>query len=289
LITELDGNWAAYILLGLKGFIKMSEDEKLRTHVNSSGFPLQIGAAHTVQNTEGDHGWHVLSKEHAWKSELNVESGFIDLILEDRDREHLLVVECKRVQNSSWLFLHTAANTKRRQIKAWVSFKRNGNLEKLNWCEHPGDPSTVESEFCVVPGQDAKSKPMLERVASELVLATEAFALEDNGYYERKSDYLRISVPLLLTTAELKICTLSPDDISLATGEISKGHFETVPYVRFRKQLSTRTVASSMRAGNVDYNSLSRAKENTVFVVNSAYLVQFLKEFEIDERSSNEA
>jgi type III secretion system FlhB-like substrate exporter len=44
-----------------------------------------------------------------------------------------------------------------------------------------------------------------------------------------------------------------------------------------------------MRAGNVDYKSLSRAKENTVFVVNSAYLVQFLKEFEIDEASSNEA
>lgn len=261
----------------------MQDDEKLKKIVNSSGFPLQISVAHKVKETEGEHGWHVLSNEHAWKDKSSGESGFIDLIFENRDKEYLLAVECKRVQDSSWIFLQPSETVnKRRHIKAWVSYKRHDYQEKLNWHDHPGEPSSVESEFCIVPGQDSKAKPMLERIAAELVSAAESFGLEDNSYYSGLQDYLRIVVPVVVTTAELKICNFSPESISLSNGEIDDAQFKTVPYLRFRKQLSTRRVGGFSKK-KVNYSDISYAKENTVFILNSNHLIDFLKEFDIDE------
>jgi hypothetical protein len=261
----------------------MSDNDDLRKIVNSSGFPLQISIENEVRLKEGQHGWHVLSKEYSW-SDTNGNSGFIDLILEDRNKEYFLVVECKRVLNSNWIFLLPSSKERnRRHIKAWVSYKRQGNMEKLNWTDHPGDQESLESEFCVVLGQDPRSKPMLERVASDLVLATESFALEDNNYYDATSDYLRIAVPIIVTTADLKVCVLSPDDISISSGELSSADFKTVPYLRFRKQLSTRSTEDFLSSGRVDYRNITYAKENTVFIVNSNHLTDFLEKFEIEE------
>ena len=75
----------------------------LEKHVNNSGFPLQIGLAHQVKSTTSRHGWKVLYQEHSWKNES--EAGFIDLVLEDKHRTWLMNIECKRVLDTSWLFL----------------------------------------------------------------------------------------------------------------------------------------------------------------------------------------
>lgn len=262
----------------------MSDDENLRKIVNSSGFPLQISIENEVRLKESQHGWHLLSKEYSW-SDSKGNCGFIDLILEDNNKEYVLVLECKRILNSNWIFLLPSSKGKnRRHIKAWISHKKHGKIEGLSWIDHPGDPESLESEFCVVLGQDPRSKPMLERVASDLILATESFAIEDNSYYDAASDYLRIIVPVIVTTAELKVCILSPNDISINSGELASAKFTTVPYLRFRKQLSTRRAENFLNGGRVDYKSIAYAKENTVFIVNSNNLTDFLQKFGIDEQ-----
>ena len=48
-----------------------------------------------------------------------------------------------------------------------------------------------ECTFCVVPGQDKKSRPMLERIAAELIEATESLAYEDLHLFNNKNDFVR--------------------------------------------------------------------------------------------------
>src|SRR5208283_4505479 len=102
------------------------------------------------------------------------------------------------------------------------------------------DPTTPESQFCVVPGQDRKSRPMLERVASELIEATEALAYEDLNL-NTKHTFVRIYVNVIITTAELHVCSVDPSTISIETGMIEDAKFKVVPFLRFRKSLYTKT------------------------------------------------
>ena len=79
------------------------DDQKLIDAVNRSGFPLQIKTAALVEQFVERHGWRVRYSEHSWRSAND--DGFIDLVLEDRHGTGVLVVECKRVLNASWVFL----------------------------------------------------------------------------------------------------------------------------------------------------------------------------------------
>lgn len=171
----------------------MSDHSELKDIVNSSGFPLQIGIEHLVNKTTDKHGWKVLSREHSWKNTHANSSGFIDLVLINRYGTSVMVIECKRVLKSNWIFLVPSETVKdRRPIKTWITRINQSKTTHFNWIDVTGEPSTVESEFCVVLGQDAKSKPMLERVAGELVEATEGFAYEEYSFIGNQVDELRI-------------------------------------------------------------------------------------------------
>lgn len=52
-------------------------DEKLSDAVNRSGFPLQIGLEHYINETRKSHGWTVIYTEHSWKNPKDGASGFI--------------------------------------------------------------------------------------------------------------------------------------------------------------------------------------------------------------------
>jgi hypothetical protein len=256
------------------------DDEKLKQIVNSSGFPLQISIEHAVEKIK-PAGWYVATKEFSWRDDTEDFSGYIDIVLKNRNIDNTLTIECKRVKSTSWIFLCPDPKQKnRRQVKGWVTQYQAGKLINFGWNEIPGDPSCAEAEFCVVDGQDSKSKPMLERVASELVMATESFARKDREYFISKQDRSEFIVPVIVTTAELKLCCFSPENIS-PEGEISGAAFETIPYVRFRKQLSTREIDIN-KLSRGTYYEISRMKENTVFVVNSDHFISFLNDLEFD-------
>ncbi|MDO8273586.1 MAG: hypothetical protein Q7U82_16955 [Gammaproteobacteria bacterium] len=260
----------------------------MKGHVNSSGFPLQIGIGNLVNDTTDRHGWRTLYTEHAWKHPSTGEEGFIDLVLQHHSGTQYMVVECKRVKDTSWIFINENSRAKsRRHAKAFIFFKPGDEVRRFGWVDLTMEPTSAESQYCVIPGTDPKSKSLIERAASEIISSTESLAAEDKALSLNDRDDLHIYFNVLVTTATLQVCRFNSSDISIADGTIENCEFEEVPFVRLRKQLSTSVqVPEILRV--VGSEARVKAKENTVFVVNSNYLIQFLTNCEIDETHHNE-
>ncbi|MDA9982985.1 hypothetical protein N9H39_09720 [Gammaproteobacteria bacterium] len=115
---------------------------------------------------------------------------------------------------------------------------------------------------------------MLRSGAHKLIeQATEALAWEENSFRNAGGDLLRVCFSAIVTTAELKICKHEPDEIDTASGNITDMNFETVPFVRFRKTLST------YGGSNTETKSLRKVAiemQRTVFVINSTAFVDVL-------------
>lgn len=253
----------------------------MKGHVNSSGFPLQIAVANAINETNSQHGWTTRYTEHSWQNSDNGESGFIDMVVSDRYKTQFLVVECKRVKDTSWIFLLEGLTKKNwSNTKSFIFKKDSENIKKFGWYDLSVSPYTYQSQYCVIPGTGSNSQSLIERTAAELVSSTEGIALEDKLLYSRENQELRIYYNVIVTTAQLKVCHIDPSSISLKDGTLTDAEFEDVPYIRFRKQLNPIYEMPDAHFRELD---LIRAKENTVFVVNSQHLVKFLSEFEIDE------
>lgn len=223
--------------------------------------------------------------EHSWTNDLDQKSGFIDLVLQDRLKSTFLVLECKRLREATWIFMHSkgVANP-RRHAKAWVSEVDAGSQFKLfGWHDLAIDPACPEAIFCAMRGQSANDRSsLIERVGGELVSATEALANEERDLRPLSSNSTRCYFSIIVTTADLKMVTFDPSAISLADGTLADAQIIDVPFVRFRKQLATR----SERLTPDDFknqNDVAYAKQNTVFVVRADALVQFLREFEVPD------
>jgi hypothetical protein len=255
------------------------DEALLKKAVNSSGFPLQIALEALVKETYREHRWRILFSEHSWANCNTHESGFIDLILQHADRSLLLVLECKRVQNSNWVFLQGDESVNSRShAKAWCTREEEGNILKFGWFDVTVDPSTAESKFCAVWGQDAKSRPMLERLAAEVVASTEGFAIEDQPFHKGSMGYERLYFSAIVTTANLVLCNFDPSKVPVDTGEIDQAKFTRVPYLRFRKQLSTYEMPeTSWKESSAQ--DISIHKENTVFIISASALIDFLRAF----------
>jgi len=254
-------------------------------HVNSSGFPLQLGLERLVQETENEHGWHFLSREHPWQNKASGSDGFIDLIIEKDLKFEVMVIECKRVKDTSWIFLDpTKQANNNRVVNAWVN-RDNGGKVYFDWKDMAVDPASPESSYCIVAGQDSKSRPMLERTAAELIEATEALAIEEYNIENPTNIPNRIYYPVIITTAELKVCNFDPSDINIKTGELQEKNckFKTVPFIKFKKSLSQRRPNKPKFKNIMDVDSFT---ERTVIIVNSDSIVQLLKTWKLDLHSS---
>ena len=252
---------------------------------NKSGFPLQIAAANEIGRIQTKQGWKVLFTEHAWNNNYDGRNGFIDLVVKNRANTIMLVIECKRTLDASWVFLcPSQAQLNRRHCKSWISAYRAGSVEYFGWDDLQLEPTTPESEFCVVRNQ-SKDRPMLERIASETVSATEAFAGEQHTYMTSNRSHLTLYFNVILTTAKLQVVQFDPDTVSLDKGMIpGDAKVTEVPVVRFRKQLSTEPPKNTLTKVE-DARDLAQAKQNTVLIVHAELLRLFLDEFEVDNTS----
>jgi len=256
-------------------------ERKLEKFVNSSGFPFQIALQHLIESTKNDHGWEVLSHEHPWANEEAGSAGFIDLVLVENRGIQIMVVECKRVRDTYWVFLVPSARQMvRRHATCWITqkFYTKKDMEKFNWRNLNIIPDSPEAEFCIVPGQDNRSKPMLEKTAAEVIDATEALAEEEFAINKSSQEFRRLYFSVIITTADLKICRFNPEEINVNTGDIKNPTFESVPFLRFRKSLSTR---SDKRSTSETIFDVIREKERTVFVINANETANFLKAWEL--------
>lgn len=251
---------------------------ELEKIVNKSGFPLQIGIETLVQTFTDQHGWKVLYAEHSWKNPLDGRSGFVDLVLENNPQTIVLVIECKRVQDLSLIFLNPDGQVAtQRYAKAWLTRTGDGKFTHFDWYDLTLDPATPQSQYCIV----SANRLMLEHVASELVSATEAIAWEEKPIHVHRLSACRIYCSVIVTTAALKICSFKPGQISLRDGKVSASVFSDESAVRFRKQLSTLTADNATSAYETP-GPLVAARERTVFVVNAEKFIDFLSKFDID-------
>jgi hypothetical protein len=264
----------------------MPQDPELLRVANDSGFPLQIAIQHSVLANSKSHGWKVAHAEHAWMNPADGKSGFIDLVLRDRHDFASLVIECKRVRNTTWLFLNTKGSAEnRRHCKAWATYYKNGQFDAFGWFDVQIDPSTPEGHFCALRGQNTNDKnTFLERIAGELISSTEAVALEERDYRRDNTESLRMYFNVIVTTAKLAVAKFDAEHLSTTDGTLAEADFTEVPFVRVRKQFSLRpahlTSADWARHDDPDYR-----RENTVFVVRADQLNLFLQNFDIPNAS----
>ncbi|MDO8847255.1 MAG: hypothetical protein Q7W51_02555 [Coriobacteriia bacterium] len=253
------------------------------SHINSSGFPLQIGLAHAINASCHKHGWHVLHTEHGWLNPDTGESGFIDLVVENQAGTVVLNVECKRPQDATWQFLVPAPDDgPEGRAKFWASYISRAGARTFDWLDLQLRPVSYESAFCVVAGQDSKSRPMLERVAAQVVESTAALAREEALLLEQQdSPTLRTYFNVIATTAKLEVCKFDPADVDLDTGTIDAASSEEVQFIRFRKQLSPRPILPERLSG-WGFGTLARAKENTVLVVQASSFLDFIERIHLD-------
>lgn len=251
--------------------------EQLLEWVNQSGFPFQTALEALITDTTTTWRWKVTHTEEAWKNGSDERDGFIDLIVENEPRTVALVVEAKRTLDAPWIFLVPDPNQmNRRHLKGWVTY--SGKTPYFGWRDITLEPRTPESQYCVIRGQDEKSLSMLERIGSQLISATEAYAWDDRPHVDARAVGMRLYCSAVVTTAPLHVCQYDPQNIALDVGRITDADFTEVPVVRFRKQLSTRSApaATPQESSN---------REHSVFVLNATHLMGFLASLDIDDNA----
>lgn len=262
----------------------MRTDADLSRLVNQSGFPLQLAIDRLIQDRSDQLGWKVLYREHGWRAP-DGQIGFADLVLENQWGTSVLVVECKRVLDADWLFLEELPlGPPSRRVRLWVTNTPNDGKEHSGYYDATALPESRESMYCVVAGQDAKSRPMLERVAVEVSSATEAIAAEEFPVISKRGYGLRMYVPLIVTTARLVVSQVNAKHVDLKNGAAATIKHEIQPWIRFRKQFSTE-YAVQPKNPEWDFSALATAKEKVVIVVNVESLPEFLKNWNIQNNS----
>jgi hypothetical protein len=250
--------------------------ENLRAVVNASGFAFQLAVEQRIVTATDQHGWLVDTHEHPWRDQEG--EGFIDLVLE-KPRTHM-VLECKRLQDAAWVFL-VPKERRQPQLRVKVRWTDSGpGLEDLTgWFDYNVSPESYESEFCS-EYKGKKGPYTLESIAGELLRSAEALANElleiDHRRYKPEDlqiNYQRFFVPTIVTTAELVACYVDTHTVSLNDGTLGKHEFETVPWIRFRKSLTSELTED---AAPVKLKESHEDRVRTVIIVNAAYLVEFL-------------
>lgn len=252
-----------------------TKEDQVLSVVNASGFPFQIRVAHLIKEIAARRGWTVLC-EHPWTDEETEENGFIDVLL-GRDRDNLrLVIECKQVRDSQWVFISpetTAESTE--LVRCFLT--SNSRDEALGaWADCEFSPGSAESSFCAVRGDGSSRTPLLERLAAELCSATEAFARQELKIEDRPSLSLTtLYVPVIVANIELFECRVKPDVIDLHSGSIAlaDASLRAIPFIRFRKPLTARHALS----GNGDIQALNEDAERTVLVLSTHDLSEGLE------------
>jgi hypothetical protein len=242
----------------------MQEEQKHHLSlVNPSGFPFQIAVAAHIQALKT--AWRVIRSEQPWRHPESGRDGYIDLVLENSiASSQRLIVECKKQRGDArWYFLDPQPPTHEVSYLATRSGSPGLFLEHSFFA-----PKSHEAPFCMLPREDPARRPTFEQLADELLQSVESFALE-----ELSTDPIPHFqyMPLVVTNAQLFLCSADPPSISLTTGELPKdATFGLVPFVRFRKTLWSGTATEAQEFHPRFQPHRSRVR--TVLVVSAASL-----------------
>ncbi len=257
-------------------------DAELLRVINGSGFPLQIALQNAIESDSP--GWKISHREHAWSNPDDDQSGFIDFVVQNEETSDSVVVECKRVQNVSWLFLGHSGSTRPTELfNTWATVFSEGRTPYFGWVDLRVPLQTPEAQFCCVRGQSSNDKnTFLERIAAELVSSTEALAAEEREYRANAGESCRLYFNVIVTTASLYFAEFNKAALNLEDGTLEAATFHQVPYLRVRKQFMMKHKPLTSE----DFHS-SRdpdvCRENTVFVVEATQFTKFLQELKVNK------
>lgn len=215
-------------------------------------------------------GWWVYATEYPWQT-LDGDSQFLDIVAQNEVM--YLCIECKKTRKEALVFLrplgqlNTGSVLPFRCLRATPIRELKERLELFceNW---DMNPASTESEFCVVStSESGRDQRMLERDASFVVRATEAFAHDFRERF-KTGDPLSstcLFLPIVVTNAPIYTARYRPIEVSLETGEfLQPAHeIERVSWVRFRKAFTSE---SGPDLG-----------DRSVFVIEASSLIEFLK------------
>jgi len=228
--------------------------------LNKSGFPLQTRVEHEIQARVAS-GWKLLASEHPWRDP-DGQDQFVDLIASRGGV--VLVIECKKAQESSLLFLRPLGGETTgivKDVTVWHVEQKPGTLSNITLPEDIQlEPESYRSQFCVATATTGQQR-LLEKDARLIVLAADHVATD---FARALLPSRSLVVPVIVTTASLFTLRFQPTEIGLDTGRFSKldhKKIESIRWVRFHKRLAARP----------------SNRPRTVFVVNSEALPIFLE------------
>lgn len=257
-------------------------EQELAKLVNRSGFLFQLAAEEFVRRGALAHGWEVVAREYPWSTADRGRAGFIDFVAE-KDQLRC-VFECKRTQGGEWIFLvpeESAVQTV--HLRTLWSVVGNTGQRGWGWDDVGFSPASVSAQFCIVRGASDEDKPMLERIAGDLVRASESLATEELGMAQREPGMWGY-LPVILTNSTLYACRVDPHKVDRQKGTLpDSATFEEIPFIRFRKALPTE-----IEHAPDTYESISKGlfkKERSAFVVSILHLHDFLANLRPTSRS----
>lgn len=214
--------------------------------------------------------WRVVGREHPWQSEGS--SGFADIVLTCGNL--FVVVECKRTRDASWMFpMPDDKQMSRSHAKvAWVDTKPHRQA-LAGWGNIQVYPNSPESDFCAVRGQGESDRPMLERVATQVVAAADGLC-EDLVTLHERSARSKVVIPAIVTNAELLVAQFDPAAVDLTGAEVTDAKFTSVPHVRFRKALGK--AAPDLECEPEELRDLTESSVRSVFVVRASAFVDWI-------------
>ncbi len=264
--------------------------------VNAAGFAFQLAVEEIVRLSTDRHGWTITSREHGWRNADDTPR-FIDLVL-TRGPVHL-VIECKRHRGAQWVFL-VPDPPKGRKAEVRRHFRttylRNedspvGREAITSLSEFQLEPTSWESSFCAVPGASERDPPMLDRICAELTRSTDAIIAQQRAIdgrtnrhhlLELPDERKWVAMPVIVTTADLRVCRFDPAAVPLDIGEIPAGaaHLEQVPVMRYRKSFDVES-----QPGSDGIGALEKYAQRTVSIVTATHLAKWLEEFNLQPAS----
>jgi len=260
------------------GVIMSKNYDNLLKIVDSSGYQFQQAVEEKLRSLSTNRGFDKILNEHSWCNEKEKISGFIDIIaIHDYAR---LVVECKRSLDASWIFLlPTERQVETNTARLGWGYRNDSNKQILTgYTDFSFVPNSYVSNFCVIRGTDSNNSSFLERLCNILILSQDAITEEELTASKNTLTNRILTVPIIITTAQLFACKYDIKDISLKNGFTSKADFEKVPFIRFHKTLVNENIRDNIKS----LTESNKEKERTVFIINSESLEVFFNEWHIN-------
>jgi hypothetical protein len=261
--------------------VTLTDDEKkkLMRGVDVSGFPLQLRVEHEIRGLrESSFQWDLLKPEVPWNDPVSGRSGAVDLLV--KKARLFLVIECKRRwgEGINWTFLIGKTASPRNRIR--FCYAEHGAIRATDGNLTPASP---RASYCVAPGSGDKFRRSVDRVASELALATECIAAEYAGLNDPAARFPAAFVPMIVCVPSPALARIDVGEIELASGRIGgeeESQLEIVPFIRFHKAFITRDRYEPNTSRSLE--KVIEDRERTVLIVHAEALSQTLSAMQLD-------